>query len=342
MPTSTRAAGEGGGLVLADDLTGALEAGAILAAQGVATLVTLDTNHAALDGVLVMDTETRHSTPQAARDLHHEIAARWRGPIFKKTDSTLRGNIGAEFTGLMEATGRRLIYIPAYPRVGRMVAGGILYVDGVPLAETAFARDPRNPVRESSVGRVIARDCALPVEIRDAATELDMAAIAEEIDPGALVASPAGFIGYWAAKLALPRSRRPRLPVARSFLLACGSLHPRSREQAGEAERLGWTVVSTSEDRAGDADEAAVALAKMVSSRVAEADTLVVFGGDTARAILQELGAGDIEPLGEVAAGVPVSRIQLREGRPLTLITKAGGFGAVDLASRIRATLEKE
>lgn len=320
-------------LAIADDLTGALEVGAILAGLGVPALVTLDVDHAPVEGVLVIDSETRHVAPDVARVLHRRLAARWHGPIFKKTDSTLRGNIGAEFTGLIEATGRRLVYIPAYPKAGRTVRDSVLYVDGVPITETVFARDPRNPVRESSVAALMARDCAFPVEVRDASTDDELAAIAGTLDAGALVASPAGFTSHWAARL--PRRGPARLPAVGSFRILCGSLHPRSREQAAEAARLGWEVLSTGEFRAGEQARAASELAEAALA-LPPVDALVIFGGDTTHAVLSRLGLRDLEPLGEVEPGVPVSR-----GGGLILITKAGGFGPPDLAARIRAKLEK-
>ncbi len=320
-------------LAIADDLTGALEVGAILAGLGVPSLVTLDINHAPVDGVLVIDTETRHTAPDAARELHRRLAARWRGPIFKKTDSTLRGNIGAEFSGLIEATGRPLVYVPAYPKVGRTVVDGVLYVEGVPIAETAFARDPRNPVRESSVIRMVERGCPYPVDVRDASTDDDLAAIAATLEPGALVASPAGFTSHWAR--AMTRGAPPPLPTVGSFLLLCGSLHPRSREQASEAERSGWDVLSTGAFQEGGETRAARELAERALARM-PVDALVIFGGDTAYAVLSKLGCVDLEPLGEILPGVPVSR-----AGGLTLVTKAGGFGPPDLAARIREKLKK-
>jgi 4-hydroxythreonine-4-phosphate dehydrogenase len=67
-------------------------------------------------------------------------------------------------------------------------------------------------------------------------------------------------------------------------------------------------------------------------------DALVVFGGDTARAVLEELGAPRLEPLGEVLPGVPVSALPFA-GRELPLVTKAGGFGEPDVVDRIRRWL---
>ena len=148
-------------LVLADDLTGALEVGAKFAAAGkrsaVRTLSSLAPSALrAAAGVLVVDTETRHSPPAEAAQwvLQLARAARAEGfsHAYKKTDSTLRGNIPTELTALMEAYGGApLLYVPAYPQMGRTIKHGILYVNQVPVSNTAFARDPFNPITESHI-----------------------------------------------------------------------------------------------------------------------------------------------------------------------------------------------
>jgi D-threonate/D-erythronate kinase len=58
--------------------------------------------------------------------------------------------------------------------------------------------------------------------------------------------------------------------------------------------------------------------------------TLLLTGGDTAAAVLAALGTPLVTLLGEVAPGVPLSRLR-HQGRTLWLVTKAGGFGSDDL-----------
>ena len=82
--------------------------------------------------------------------------------------------------------------------------------------------------------------------------------------------------------------------------------------------------------RIGEAVRALVAPANL--------DALVICGGDTARAVLDALGHPMIEGLGEVAPGVPHSRLRA-EGRELRLVTKAGGFGPVDVLCTIQEFL---
>jgi D-threonate/D-erythronate kinase len=297
-------------LALADDLTGALETGARFAAAGLA--------------VRVLDTETRHLAPPRARahvlGLLRDAAP---GLLFKKTDSTLRGNIGAELAALADRfPGRPIHYAPAYPELGRTVRGGALLVDGVPVHLTAFALDPTEPVRESHVPTLL-RPWRLPLRIYDGATDGDVAAAAgtalEDRGHPVLAAGPDAFAGALAARLGRPRAIR--FPTVRSALVINGSLHPASAAQIAAARASGlpggWRIATLAE-----------------ALRTPSA-AYVVFGGDTARAVLGPLGSPPLHPLGEVVPGVPVS--VTRAG--VVFVTKAGGFGRPDLLVRVARLL---
>ena len=97
-------------LMIADDFSGALDAGVQFAARGAATRVVTDLDCDFLETdaeVLVMVAETRHLPPQKAYDVVYHVArnAREAGVpyIYKKTDSALRGNVGSELAAVMDA-----------------------------------------------------------------------------------------------------------------------------------------------------------------------------------------------------------------------------------------------
>ncbi|RAZ93762.1 four-carbon acid sugar kinase family protein, partial [Klebsiella oxytoca] len=63
--------------------------------------------------------------------------------MYKKTDSALRGNVGSELTAVLDATGSRsLHFFPAFPRMHRTTEDGIHYINGIPVHESVFGRDP--------------------------------------------------------------------------------------------------------------------------------------------------------------------------------------------------------
>ena len=116
-------------LIIADDFTGALDAGVQLAVRGAKTAVITDAaadwSESARDlDVLVVDAETRHLPAAQAYEIVFRIvtlAARLQVPyIYKKTDSALRGNVGAELSAVLHASGEtQLPFLPAFPQIGR-------------------------------------------------------------------------------------------------------------------------------------------------------------------------------------------------------------------------------
>ena len=125
-------------LIIADDFTGALDTGVQFAAYGAATRVMVkdQVDFASCDAqVLVVDTETRHLPPEKAYQIVEELTrAACRAGIryiYKKTDSALRGNIGAELAAVLQASNnRQLPFLPAFPKLNRVTRNGVHYVDG--------------------------------------------------------------------------------------------------------------------------------------------------------------------------------------------------------------------
>ena len=116
-------------LIIADDLTGAIDAGTQLAKEGINTFVTsnpdIDFNTSNQDiSVLVFNSESRHINANLAAQKVRSVAESAKSAgvqyFFKKTDSTLRGNLGAELEAVYRATTQaQLPFIPAHPKSGR-------------------------------------------------------------------------------------------------------------------------------------------------------------------------------------------------------------------------------
>ncbi len=267
--------------VVADDLTGAGDTGAQFAAAGLAVRALLG-NWTAEDAegadVLVVNTDSRPLPPDRAaervRAAAASLAAAGVPPFFKKVDSTLRGALGAEVDALMdEARLSCALVCPAFPANGRLVVGGYLLVEGVPVARGAAGRDPVTPVRESHVPSLLAGQSRRPVSacslrdleagrlpaliaeakrtgglvVCDAASDADLAAVAGAAwdDPaGILFVGAAGLGGAVAARLSGGTPRRT--PTRKPVLVLVGSVHPTAREQARRLAARGDRVLTLS------------------------------------------------------------------------------------------------
>jgi uncharacterized protein YgbK (DUF1537 family) len=330
-------------LAIADDLTGALEAGAKFAGSGIPSLVTIHTVQDSCHLVAVVDTESRHLPPgEAAAAVAHAASLPAR-ILYKKTDSTLRGNIGAELRALLAMRPEaHIVYIPAYPALGRTVREGRLSIEGVPVHESAFARDALNPIADSSIARLLGE--RLPCTIHDGETDGDVRrATAEALDRAGptILAGPASVAAALAEVLEVPRQPVPPWPRVARCLIVNGSRHEASVRQIAYAAADGlarWEIFGMAIPAGLTPPEAADARGHAAARRMESGafDALMVFGGDTAFAILKALGNPPLEPVGEVVTGVPVSRVV---GRNLTWIAKAGGFGSESLIESVWNTL---
>ncbi len=179
--------------VIADDLTGAADTGIQFRPLFAETLLLSDRSLATRDfganaEALAIHTRTRALAPDAARARVAEAAGSlmaWAPRrVYKKVDSCLRGNIGAEIDALLEKLGFALSFVaPAFPEVGRTTAQDVHLLHGTPVAETEMRHDPATPVTESRLSQAIAARSRLPVDRVDLdIVEQGPDRIAEEVE----------------------------------------------------------------------------------------------------------------------------------------------------------------
>ena len=152
-------------VIVADDLTGAADCGVACTAAGMRTVVVLNDATRARDlhaDAIAFDADTRHQTSEqasaaterAVRQLCSVDATR---VLYKKIDSTLRGNFAIEIAAARKAISGSLlrpqggnqaalaqplaIVAPAFPAAGRTTIAGRMFVQGIPLEETEIWRN---------------------------------------------------------------------------------------------------------------------------------------------------------------------------------------------------------
>lgn len=141
--------------VIADDLTGAAEIAGICARYGLLTSFSLgEVRTVDAYDAHVIATETRQQSLSDARKEIRKLceALPTDALLFKKTDSAFRGHVEDELYELLQSS-RYLncLYIPANPSRGRVIKGGIYYIDGIPLDKTPFSTDPEYPAWSSKI-----------------------------------------------------------------------------------------------------------------------------------------------------------------------------------------------
>jgi len=162
-------------VIIADDFTGAMDTGVHFAKKGIKTFVTTETKIEKCDDfydsqVLVIDTETRHLSKELAYSIVKDIVKNLKNIpnlcFYKKTDSTLRGNIGSEIEGFLDGLGENEAhFIPALPQNKRTTINGYHYVEGILLENTSFGKDPLNPIKESYIPNILASQSDVNVKV---------------------------------------------------------------------------------------------------------------------------------------------------------------------------------
>lgn len=255
-------------LLIADDFTGALDTGIQFAKRGIKTQIFTKREIACEDikedtEVLVVDTESRPmSSGDAGRAV--EELTRWAvgqgiAIIFKKTDSALRGNIGAELESAARAAEKPLYFLPGHPCIRRITKNGVHYIDGEPLSDSVFGKDPFEPVTESYIPDIIAKQSHMKVEclrtdeatgeeetpqivVCDVQTTEDMDRRLDElIEKGriGLIAGCAALADRLAEKIAFCRTEKKSFWKTERFFVACGSLNRITKEQVDYAQKQG-------------------------------------------------------------------------------------------------------
>ncbi len=347
-------------VIVADDLTGANDTGIQFLKAGCSSSVVLDP--AALPGLeygaAVVDTESRNVGAEEARTILERVILyleplKGSRIVYKKVDSTLRGNIGVEVGVLRQnLTPSLTVFTPAYPANGRTVRNGLCLLDGVPVAETEIGRDPRRPVLSSSLaetvdpsgeqtvrsvsleelrseslpalarqekGHILAFDVETPSDLRRIVAGVTQVFSAEEI--------------LWVGSAGLAEALVAPSPV----LLVVGSLSGRSREQSRQVLEGGLV------------DLVSLDVAKLN----AEPDAAVKEALDTALALTRRgrnvllasvLEERQIEVGRRTDAGIPIARAlaevaaQLVERMPLSGLFVTGGEIAVHVLRALGGT----
>ncbi|SIO86678.1 four-carbon acid sugar kinase family protein [Nocardiopsis sp. JB363] len=283
-------------LVVADDLTGANATGARFARTGmrVATVTPEHVSRVAGDyDVVVANLDSRHVPAEQAADLVTDvIEAVWPvGLVVKRTDTTLRGNIGAEVEAAYDAvrervpsaTRVRVLFTPAFPGSGRITEDGVQLLNGVPLERTDLALDPLFPMSTSVVADILGAQTDLavrhvpirritqemltaellagdePVVVCDASTEqhltdiAEAAAAAHHSDGTVWVAVDPGPTG---ALLAYALRLRGQAGSRGPLLAVAGSTTELTRRQLATVARTGAVrFVDVDAVRLGDPDD---------------------------------------------------------------------------------------
>ncbi|ADK80795.1 four-carbon acid sugar kinase family protein [Sediminispirochaeta smaragdinae] len=392
-------------IIIADDLTGANDTAIQYHNSGISTIVgirpqlDITTDRFAEYEVIAANTDSRSMSVHDAYETvyritksYHEL--RQSDTIYKKVDSVLRGNPGAELAAAMDAIGCKLAFVaPAYPENNRIVQDGILHAGDDSFAAVGLFSEQMNHKVEGVPHTRVAMDLdhltdyllhrirqGGEVFVFDSSTDEDLSRIyqaTKRIAAQKILCGSAGLARFVGKDIA---SNQPQTDVVIPHtpndivLVVAGTRHSTTRMQISSAARhyrepiiqydgcceasfektlaeaqrhigTGSSVIFIAvaglfRDFTVSQRESSeqYSLARTISANLGRivrdlyvrytVKGIILTGGDTALQVAQSLDAYGIEPLFEVAAGVPLGKLIGGRAEGLLVVTKSGGFGS--------------
>lgn len=339
--------------VIADDLTGAAELGAVGLRHGLSAEIVRSGQPSGRAELVCVDTDSRSCEPAAAAKraanaakMLQSAGARW---IYKKVDSVLRGQVTAEVEAVMKQLQMdRALLLPANPSLGRTIHDGQYFVQGKPIHKTEFARDPEYPRRSSQVVRLLAAPenfllrvadgdrslAAGTIVIGGASTPADVESWAAYCDATLL---PAGGSEFFNALLAGEVSDAPAaedssgIATGPEFFIS-GTSTRKARQFVQAEKRRKTPVFSLPQELAWGAEFTPAAVAAVTQRVLAgfreSARVILAVGLPPVRdtAIARELSKSVVCVAEQVIRQVPVARIYAEGGATAAELVRRMGW----------------
>ena len=354
--------------VIADDLTGAADVGAMFTAAGYSTKTVLleAAARVPLDDtdVVVIDTETRHARPSDAYRGARQAARLLKGArfVYKKIDSAFRGRVGPEIDAVLDELGLDFApIVPAFPAYGRTTLEGRHYIDGQPLDQTEMASDPLCPMTDSLLPRILGKQTRRPVHVvprhgdelaharrvggmavLDATSQTDLERIAEALQGEPFVCGASALAGELAKRRPWGEPTLRKCPATQGLtagpiLVVSGSVSPAARAQIERLAASGSTCVPIQPAEALGSPTGREAEAIRVANeiRAGVSDTACVFSpadpvaATEAQRLGKHLGLSPVETGARVAELLAQCATRVLDDGPFTKLIVFGGSTAL-------------
>ena len=260
-------------VVIADDLTGGNATGVLLKKMNYSAYTVMNSDRidvSVLEGCdcVIYPTDSRGVDAEDAYHRVFDVCSLLKNAdvkvYAKRIDSTLRGNLGSETDAMLDCLGKDYVAIvaPCFPSSGRIVIGGYMLVNGLPLHKTDIAIDPKTPVKVSEaavlfeeqskyqVSSILMKDMmhgkhyladlmkkhvseGSRILVLDCVTQEDLDLIADAVITSKLkivAVDPGVFTATLSRKLIIPTKKEEKARI----LVTVGSVHPNARAQMEE------------------------------------------------------------------------------------------------------------
>lgn len=289
--------------------------------------------------VLLINLNSRSDTPLKAKE-KMQIVSQWAFDnqesfdfIFKKLDSTLRGNWIAENEALIEELKiESLPIIAAYPEYQRITKNGYHYVDGQLLEETEFAIS-----QESHIPTMIKKSkLASKMKVYDATNADDLQNIVQSIRNQKFFSGTSRFFGEILKQSYRQKTKgqKDQKNKYQQIIILAGSFNSITKKQLKYLDqnmkaRENITIISSPKTFIRNYDLKSLLL--NLDKDIAKNTLLICMGGDTAALLCQHLNSSILKIAHPIDTGI----VLCQSNQGPDLILKPGGFGQNNFLAQI-------
>jgi uncharacterized protein YgbK (DUF1537 family) len=349
--------------VIADDLTGAAEIGAIGLRHGLRAEIIQSGKPGGGMDIVCVDTGSRSCTPAeaakraaAAARLLRTAGAKW---IYKKVDSVLRGHVTAEVEAVMRQLNlERALLLPANPSLGRTIRDGQYFVRGKLIHKTGFAYDPEYPRRYSQVLRLLKVPEVFAIrvvngdrQLYDSTIVVGEAGTPEDVSEWAAMSGakilPAGGSDFFNALLNREKpatavhSRNSQIPVPGRELFVCGTSTEYSRKFVMAARRKKKAVVTLPVELIWGAEFSPAAIASITRHAIEAFDShsrvILAVGLPLVRnaQVAKRFFRNVVEVAGSVIKQVPIAHVYAEGGATASELVQCMGWSRLQVEGEL-------
>lgn len=349
--------------IIADDFTGANDIALQIRKYGLKTMTLIDQEsfNDSYD-VVIESSESRNIDPQLAREKLEKIYDKYFqlgfDKIYKKIDSTLRGNIGSEINPLIERlkNKEKIIFVIGFPKTKRYLIDGFHYIDDIPLNVTEFSKDPHHPIQSNYIldyvdGELIKasdfknesvllnkiNQSEKKIIIFDSKDEFDLMNIAKFISNNNLDRYIVGSAGIMEYLMEVWGFKKPRVLIYSGSINNINSNQLNYIKSTIDAKNNKEIVIFDSlKDGICNNKNIVVEQAREIAHYIKDQNinNIIIGGGETAFALLNSLGVKNLHIKAEIEPGVAYG-----EYGNYRIITKPGGFGSKKIYKKCKEFL---
>jgi len=322
--------------IISDDLTGITDCASAFYEMGYNCSFSIENSECSESDIYFYNSHTRNIKKidilaEEFKKFKKRISA--NSIIIKKIDSTLRGNIEKEIECFFREFGfAKIAFLPENPLNKRIYTKNTYFVDGIPLKESFYSKDPKSPA-DMEIFSKLNKKYGNKVWSPEISSQNELIhAVKNALD------NSFGIVGSSSIAFGFPKKENKKefsFENDFSTLLISGSLNEKNRKQIENAKKYFKKIEITELENIFNNNYSMIDIsssineseyiknAKIIGKYICDKNiNVIICGGNTSELILDGFNES-FRVIQNIAPGIPLLKYNKRK-----FILKPGGFGS--------------